>query len=40
LTIYVYDGKAVWMNQGKVNEISLNGVDLDTEEMIRIAGSM
>ncbi len=40
LTIYVYGNKAVWMNQGKVNEISLNGTSLDVEEMIRIAGSM
>jgi Domain of unknown function (DUF4367) len=40
LTIYVYDGKAVWVNQGKVFEIKLDGSQLDTEELIRIAGSM
>lgn len=40
LTIYVYDGKAVWVNQGKVNEIDLGSAKLDVEEMIRIAGSM
>lgn len=40
LTIYVYDGKATWVNQGKVYEIELNDANLDVEEMIRIAGSM
>lgn len=40
LTIYVYDGKAIWVNQGKVFEIKLDGSELDTEELIRIAGSM
>jgi hypothetical protein len=40
LTIYVYDGKAVWVNQGKINEIELGDSKLDVEEMIRIAGSM
>lgn len=40
LTIYVYDGKALWVNQGKVNEIVLGTAKLDVEEMIRIAGSM
>lgn len=40
LTIYVYDGKAIWVNQGKVFEIALDGSELDTEELIRIAGSM
>lgn len=40
LTIYVYDGKATWVNQGKVFEIKLDGSKLDVEEMIRIAGSM
>lgn len=40
LTIYVYDGKATWVNQGKVYEIQLDGSNLDVEEMVRIAGSM
>jgi hypothetical protein len=40
LTIYVYDSKAVWVNQGKINEIKMSGANLDVEEMIRIAGSM
>lgn len=40
LTIYVYAGKATWVNQGKVFEIKLDGSDLETEELIRIAGSM
>lgn len=40
LTIYVYDGKATWVNQGKINEISLDGAQLDVEDIIRIAGSM
>ena len=37
LTIYVYDGKAVWVNQGKVNQIDTKGSSLDTEELIRIS---
>lgn len=40
LTIYVYDGKATWVNQGKVYEIKLDGSKIDTEDMVRIAGSM
>ncbi|HRV75830.1 MAG: DUF4367 domain-containing protein [Candidatus Nomurabacteria bacterium] len=40
LTIYVYDDKATWVNQGKVYEIQLDGSNIDTEEMVRIAGSM
>ena len=40
LTIYVYDNKAVWVNQGKVNEIDSSSAKLEIEEMVRIAGSM
>lgn len=40
LTIYVYDGKATWVNQGKVYEIQLDGSKIDVEDMVRIAGSM
>lgn len=40
LTIYVYNGKAVWVNQGKVNEIDSANSNLGAEEMVRIAGSM
>jgi hypothetical protein len=40
LTIYVFNDKAVWVNQGKINEIKFKNVQLDVEEMIRIAGSM
>lgn len=40
LTIYVYGGKATWVNQGKVYEIELDGSKLDVEDMVRIAGSM
>jgi hypothetical protein len=40
LTIYSYNGKAVWVNQGKVNEIDSVNSRLEPEEMVRIAGSM
>jgi hypothetical protein len=40
LTIYVYNGKAVWMNQGKLNQIDGGSANLPTEDLIRIAGSM
>lgn len=40
LTIYVYENKATWVNQGKIYEIELSGSGLDTEELVRIAGSM
>lgn len=40
LTIYVYDGKAVWVNQGKINEVDSGNSELQTEDLIRIAGSM
>ncbi len=40
LTIYVYNGKAVWVNQGKINEIDTLSSGLEIEEMVRIAGSM
>lgn len=40
LTIYVYSNKAVWVNQGKVNEIDTTNAKLEVEDMVRIAGSM
>lgn len=40
LTIYVYGSKAVWVNQGKVNEIDSSGAKLEVEDVVRIAGSM
>lgn len=40
LTIYTFDGKhAVWVNGGVLYEIEAEG-DLDSEEIIRIAGSL
>lgn len=41
LTIYVYDGKAFWMDQGKLNQIQPDvSAALETEDLVRIAGSM